>query len=458
MLELKKLCFDFNFRPNASHGIWLAGLLFSAFFQTIIRNPKTIQLNYEVTTVLLLGMFLQTLEVFFTFVREDSKLFMKLATRIAPSIVTNLLLGRVLHQEVVFSIATSLTTQLSFRFIYLSVMRSFPLSFTMGEASIVAQGFIVFIYNSLLDRPYATRDIDLVLQIGILGVIALIFSTYFITIFRKWFMFYFLLVAVVIGICVVPVGTKLAVTILFNFIFNDTERIVIVCIYIALLVFAGFIVNWQIGKNERGSTRARKLFHILIVMVFVPGLLYQCQFLYVASVLALAVFTTLELARCIQLHPFAEILQSSVAAFIDEKDSGRVAMTPIYLLVGCSLPLWIHNSPCDLTGSSSSELLPLMSGVLSIGVGDTFASVFGSKFGRHKWPKSQKSVEGTIASIIAQAIFIYALYASAVMPLTLRLTAVCGFAVISNSLVEALTDQVDNLVLPLITYCILAIK
>jgi dolichol kinase len=193
-------------------------------------------------------------------------------------------------------------------------------------------------------------------------------------------------------------------------------------------------------------------------MVFVPGLIFQCQFLYVASVVILAVFIILEMARVIKLYPVAEILESSVKAFIDEKDAGQVTFTPIYLLVGCSLPLWIHNSPCDLAGSTSFEFLPLISGILSIGIGDTFASVVGSTVGRHKWPKSNKSVEGTIASIIAQAAFIYALNTLGFVPLNTRLTALCGIAVIINSLVEALTDQVDNLVLPIVTYVILTIK
>lgn len=431
-----------------------------AFLQTIIRSPQTIQVSYELFTVLLFGMFLQSLETIFSLTRET----LSLATMFVPAFVTSLLITFELHQEVIFGIITGLVVLITYRFTYVYLMKSFPLSFTLGEASIVAQGICIFLYSCFLKIPLlndaksSVESINCVLHVGLLGVFIITLTTYFIPVFRKWLLFYILLISVIVCVCIVPIGHKPAVAILINFIFSDVERILIVGVYIAFLVLAGVVVTWQIRKNQRGTTSARKTFHILIVMVYMPGLIFQCHFLYVASAVILAIFIILELARIIKLFPLAEVLESSVAAFIDDKDAGRVALTPIYLLVGCSMPLWIHNSPCDVTGSSSFELLPLISGILSIGIGDTFASVVGSFIGKHKWPESNKSVEGTIASIIAQAAFIYSLHVLGFIPLTLRLAALSGVAVILNSLIEALTDQVDNLVLPIITYIILAIN
>lgn len=126
-------------------------------------------------------------------------------------------------------------------------------------------------------------------------------------------------------------------------------------------------VAWQMNRNEKSNTRTRKIFHLLIVFVFVPGLIYQCAFLFVASGIALALMIVLETMRLIQLEPIHNLLEQAVKCFIDEKDAGAVALTPIYLLVGCSAPLWLHPCPCDLTDSVGFEILPLMAGVISVG-------------------------------------------------------------------------------------------
>lgn len=452
-----------DFRPIASHGLWLSALLFIAFLQTMLLNPDTVQLSYKLSTVLLLGMFLQSLETFFVLSRDATLIIIQLIARLIPGLVTSAIIRLMLHQEIILSVVAGMSVTGIYRLSYVWLMKSLSFSFTLGEATIVTQGIITFLFNCCLSLPFVTHvssskeDINLVLQAGLLAVLIIVLVTKLVPLFRKWFMFYLLFLVVGVGVCFVPINDKLAITILYNFIFNDIQRTIIVGIYVVLLLLAGFVVTWQLNKNQKGTTSTRKIFHILIVMAIVPGLIFQCQFLYVASVVILAVFIILELARVIELYPVAEGLESAVKAFIDEKDAGKVALTPVYLLVGCSLPLWIHNTPCDQSGSSSLDLLPFLAGVLSIGIGDTFASFVGSKIGKHKWPQSKKSVEGTIASIIAQSAFIYALNILGYLPLSARLTAICGVAVITNSLVEALTDQVDNLVLPILTYIILTL-
>ncbi|CRK97670.1 CLUMA_CG011050, isoform D [Clunio marinus] len=450
---LDKNCKSSNIqlRPNGSNGLWLIILLFICFLQTILRNPATIQINYELLTVLLFGMSLQTISAIFIVYIEEIHFISKVITKLIPTVVVSLILNLVLKQDVLFSITTSFIVLTAYHFIYIFLMKSLPFSFTLGEAAVVAQGISLFLYNFYLKIPTLRehqspdQSINSILSIGIFGIIVIVLTVRIAPVFRKWPMFYLLLITITFMICIFPIDNKISFIILIDFITNDIDRILIVGVYVGLLLIAGFAVCFQIRKNQKGSTSNRKIFHILIVMVYVPGLIYQCHLLYVASVIIFAIFIILEVARVIELYPVASILETSVEAFIDEKDAGKVVLTPIYLLVGCSLPMWIHNSPCDLLGSSSTELLPLLSGVLSIGIGDTFASFIGSRIGKHKWFKSAKSVEGTLANIIAQASFLYLLHIMKVISLDMKLMAISGVAILLNSLVEALTDQVDNL-------------
>lgn len=144
-------------------------------------------------------------------------------------------------------------------------------------------------------------------------------------------------------------------------------------------------VLWFLVTHRQSNTRTRKLFHILLVVIFLPGIIYQCQFLFMTTVLLLAVFIVLEMARTIELPYVGAALDQAIELFIDEKDAGTVALTPIYLLVGCSLPLWLHPCPWCSMDSDAIDVLPLLGGVLSVGVGDTVASVVGSKYGRNMW-------------------------------------------------------------------------
>lgn len=100
------------------------------------------------------------------------------------------------------------------------------------------------------------------------------------------------------------------------------------------------------------------------------------------------------------MPPLGEILQQGFAAFADEKDS-LLSLTPIYLFCGLSFPLWMPTN--NLT------LLVLLSGVLTVGIGDTAASFVGNKWGSHKWLGTEKSIEGTIACIFFQVCVIFGL-------------------------------------------------
>ncbi|KRT82666.1 hypothetical protein AMK59_3071 [Oryctes borbonicus] len=155
------------------------------------------------------------------------------------------------------------------------------------------------------------------------------------------------------------------------------------------------------------------------------------------------------------MPPLGVMLEDGFAVFCDEKDVGNVALTPMYLLVGCSLPLWIHPAPCDVTDSAMLHLLPLISGLLSVGIGDSMASCVGTMIGRHRWSGSNKTIEGTVGCILSQMLMVYLLSLSGYYYLQPYDIMKLLVGIVMVALVEANTTQVDNLVLPLLMYSVL---
>jgi dolichol kinase len=56
-------------------------------------------------------------------------------------------------------------------------------------------------------------------------------------------------------------------------------------------------VNVQIQGQQQASTVVRKYFHILAVVVFIPGVIRECCFLYLATGVVLALITALEVRK-----------------------------------------------------------------------------------------------------------------------------------------------------------------
>uniref|UniRef100_A0A182M0P1 dolichol kinase n=1 Tax=Anopheles culicifacies TaxID=139723 RepID=A0A182M0P1_9DIPT len=457
-------------RPGASPGWWLCCLLPACYAATIWRPyqqdyQQHLPRDYKRTVLVTFGLLLQSLVIRGSLLSRWNRRQAVLLTLLVATISGGLFIV-CLKENAAFAGFSGLLPVILYDRVFFTLLKTIPKSFSYGEASVAAQGFIAFVYCTFLQLPpailrqdaafTAIQEIYAILQIGLLGVLLLVFATHYFKWLRKTIPFWIALGITCILVSLCPIGKLPAVTRLALFFVNDMETLVTTATYLMLLLLTVSFIMWQFNYGQRTTTATRKVFHFLIVLVYGPGLWYQCRLLYLASGLMLAVLVVLEMARLIQLAPVANVLNVAVNLFIDEKDAGAVALTPLYLLVGCSLPLWLHPVPCDVTNSSGLQTLVLSAGVLSIGIGDTAASVFGYYFGRHKWHAStNKSVEGTVASVLLQALAIGVLYHLGVIHLTVSRGAYAGVAVIVNALVESRTDQIDNLVLPLITYLIL---
>lgn len=228
-----------------------------------------------------------------------------------------------------------------------------------------------------------------------------------------------------------------------EYVFGSTSLIYLLLFWVLCTLFSIRLVTQQ---SVKAGTATRKYFHAIVVIVFTSGILIDVNFLYLASVVSFCIMVLLEHMRFQGIEPVASLLNQSFELFQDEKDQGDLILTNIYLLSGVSLPLWLSQS------LASADRLPLLSGVLSIGIGDSFASIVGSKWGRIKIFGGPKTLEGLCASIVSQVAFIHFLYICQFVP-PIRCQTVAWIMIVSC--VEAVTTQVDNIVLPFLMFILM---
>ncbi|KAI9136656.1 hypothetical protein BKA69DRAFT_1033397, partial [Paraphysoderma sedebokerense] len=165
-------------------------------------------------------------------------------------------------------------------------------------------------------------------------------------------------------------------------------------------------------------------------------------FTHLAFSVALSLFIFTEYLRYFLIPPFGYQLHQSLSKFLDERDTGPAIISHIYLLLGCAVPLWLASFLDDggINNSNGNEkkgvmvVLPAIAGAVTLGIGDTMASIIGQRYGRIRYPNSKKTVEGTIGFILGSLLFIYTIL------FTLSFMASMGFA--SKSKVAVLWNEV----------------
>ncbi|KIM84287.1 hypothetical protein PILCRDRAFT_87687 [Piloderma croceum F 1598] len=196
-----------------------------------------------------------------------------------------------------------------------------------------------------------------------------------------------------------------------------------------------------LGLNAR-----RKFFHALAVAMFLPGVAFDPAFTHLSFSAAFALFTFAEYVRYFAIYPFGAVVHLFMHEFLDHKDSGTAILSHFYLLTGCAGSVWLEGP---------SQLLQF-TGILALGVGDAMASIVGKKLGKYRWSATtSKTLEGSVAFTISIVAFAWALRLCGVVEhfSLMRYMVVVAF----SSVLEALSDQNDNLTLPLYMWSMLAV-
>ncbi|KAL8729479.1 MAG: hypothetical protein Q9166_004727 [cf. Caloplaca sp. 2 TL-2023] len=167
----------------------------------------------------------------------------------------------------------------------------------------------------------------------------------------------------------------------------------------------GLTIVFRLSGFADVDTR-RKVFHGMMVVMFLPTILIDPTFVALALTLVLAVFLLLDLFRASQLPPLSRPLTHFLAPYVDGRDHrGPVVVSHIFLLIGCSIPLWLSLASLERSAISPwqgwevpTRDLSMISGVVCVGMGDAAASLIGRRYGRRRWCWSGgKSLEGSAA-------------------------------------------------------------
>ncbi|KAI9671539.1 MAG: hypothetical protein M1817_003591 [Caeruleum heppii] len=175
--------------------------------------------------------------------------------------------------------------------------------------------------------------------------------------------------------------------------------------YCLVILTAGIGTVVHLSDTVEVDTR-RKVFHGMMVAMFLPATYVDPAFVGLAFALILAIFLLLDLFRASQLPPLSKPLAFFLTPYVDGRDlRGPVVVSHIFLLIGCAIPLWLSLAGLERSDHGNwvgwelnSREVSMVSGVVCVGMGDAAASLIGRRFGRRKWPWSGgKSLEGSLA-------------------------------------------------------------
>ncbi|KAI0291918.1 hypothetical protein B0F90DRAFT_1812063 [Multifurca ochricompacta] len=208
--------------------------------------------------------------------------------------------------------------------------------------------------------------------------------------------------------------------------------------------------EWLDAADRRvptlGLNARRKFFHALAVVMFVPGVAADPAFTHLAFSAAFALFVFVEYVRYFALYPFGAAVHVFMNEFLDSKDSGTVILSHFYLLTGCAGALWFE---------APSRLL-MYTGILTVGVGDAVASTVGKRVGRYKWsPTTPKTLEGSAGFTLSVVAFAWVLRLCGLIEdfSVVRYGMIIGL----GSVLEAMSGQNDNIILPVYVWSMLVI-
>eukprot|EP01112_Ceratiomyxa_fruticulosa_P004299 TRINITY_DN1477_c1_g1_i4.p1 TRINITY_DN1477_c1_g1~~TRINITY_DN1477_c1_g1_i4.p1 ORF type:complete len:657 (+),score=109.09 TRINITY_DN1477_c1_g1_i4:178-2148(+) len=207
--------------------------------------------------------------------------------------------------------------------------------------------------------------------------------------------------------------------------------------------------------NDTPVIIIRKYFHLLAIVLFLPGLVMDPVFMALAFMVATCLFILVELLKYGRVPPISTPVVNFMGRFLDAKDQGVLTLTHIYLLIGCAAPLWLSLLRGNMSHEGDFQNLAPYAGILIIGVGDTLAAFVGFNYGKIKLPGTKKTLEGALSGVAGVILTIFLVTQFSGFSYSFSQWSWLLFSTFLSGMLEGFTTQIDNLILPLFYFAML---
>lgn len=212
------------------------------------------------------------------------------------------------------------------------------------------------------------------------------------------------------------------------------------------VVVAGASLVGMQGPEQAGvaETVARKMYHGAALLIFGGGASLDRELTGLAGAVGLGMLVLMEMGRICGVGRVERFVHEIGGKLVDEKDRGAVKLTHIYLLAGCAGPIWV-----EAVGGAVADGFAA-GGLVTTCVLDAVAAAAGRRWGRVRWAGGRgRTVEGSACGLVAALAFARMWGGvGGAWPGWAPVGAACVVA----AALEAVTAQIDNLVLPM-AYC-----
>ena len=217
-------------------------------------------------------------------------------------------------------------------------------------------------------------------------------------------------------------------------------------VWILLIIFFILIADWSMNRLKLSKNHGRKIFHFMVLVMFVPGLREESVVHFTALSFggALCLFLLSEFLRVYVLLGTYHKLNEYFDMFISGDESSKrshIIVSHMSLLVGCGLSIWVWSINPHL------DKIVAYLGLMTLGVGDSLAAIIGSIFGKRKWSKSKKTYLGSFSAWIGMICF-YGLCMLLDTTITLNCISKVILTCFCTVIAEVTIEGNDNFILP----------